>query len=80
VINTSKRAADCRSRIQVAEESVKIIYWTMGRYDVVIAFDPIDKATAAALMMGVCAIENVFNQTLRAITEDEIEGVLDKSS
>jgi len=52
----------------------------MGRYDGVIVFDPIDKATAAALMMGVCAIENVFNQTLRAITEDEIEGVLDKSS
>lgn len=56
------------------------MYWMMGRYDGVIAFDPIDEATAAALMKGVCAMGNVFNQTLRAITEDEIEGVLDKSS
>jgi uncharacterized protein with GYD domain len=31
VINTGKRAADFRSRIQAAGGAVKNIYWTMGR-------------------------------------------------
>ena len=35
-------------------------------------------ATAAAVMMGGCAKGNVRTETLRAFTEDEIQGVLDK--
>ncbi len=78
VINTGKRAADFRSSIQAAGGSVKNIYWTMGRYDGVIVFEAPDDATAAAVMMGGCAKGNVRTETLRAFTEDEIEGVLSK--
>ncbi len=78
VKNTGKRAADFRSSIQAAGGSVKNIYWTMGRYDGVIVFDAPDDATASAVMMGGCAKGNVRTETLRAFTEDEIEGVLDK--
>lgn len=35
---------------------------------------------AAAVMMSGCSKENVRSETLRAFTEDEIEGVLDKIS
>jgi len=78
VKNTGHRAADFRSSIQAAGGSVKNIYWTMGRYDGVIVFDAPDDATASAVMMGGCAKGNVRTETLRAFTEDEIEGVLDK--
>ena len=78
VINTGKRAADFRSSIQAAGGSVKNIYWTMGRYDGVIVFEAPDDATAAAVMMGGCAKGNVRSETLRAFTEEEIEGVLAK--
>lgn len=50
----------------------------MGRYDGVIVFDAPDDATAAAVMMGGCAKGNIRSETLRAFTENEIEGVLEK--
>lgn len=78
VKNTAKRAADFRSSIQAAGGSVKHIYWTMGRHDGVIVFEAPDDATAVAVMMGGCAMGNVRSETLRAFTEDEIEGVLSK--
>ena len=78
VKNTAKRAADFRSSIQAAGGSVKHIYWTMGRHDGVIIFEAPDDETAAAVMMGGCAKGNVRSETLRAFTEDEIQGVLDK--
>ncbi len=78
VINTGKCAKDFRSAIQAARGAVKDIYWTMGRYDGVIVFEAPDDATAAAVMMGGCAKGNVRTETLRAFTEDEIEGVVDK--
>ncbi len=78
VINTGNRAADFKKSIQAAGGSVKNIYWTMGRYDGVIVFDAPDDATAAAVMMSGCAKGNVRSETLRAFTEDEIQGVLEK--
>jgi len=78
VKNTAKRAAEFRNSIQAAGGSVKHIYWTMGRHDGVIIFEAPDDATAAAMMMGGCAKGNVRSETLRAFTEDEIEGVLKK--
>jgi uncharacterized protein with GYD domain len=78
VVNTGKRAADFKKSIQAAGGSVKNIYWTMGRYDGVIVFDAPDDATAVAVMMGGCAKGNVRSETLRAFTENEIEGVLKK--
>ncbi len=78
VINTGKRAKDFRSAIQAAGGAVKDIYWTMGRYDGVIVFEVPDDATAAAVMMGGCSKGNIRTEILRAFTEDEIEGVVDK--
>ncbi len=78
VINTGKRAKDFRSAIQAAGGAVKDIFRTKGRYDGVIVFEAPDDATAAAVMMGGCAKGNVRTETLRAFTEDEIEGVVDK--
>ncbi len=78
VKNTAKRAGDFRSSIKAGGGSVKNIYWTMGRHDGVIIFEAPDDATAAAVMMGGCAKGNVRTETLRAFTEDEIQGVLDK--
>ena len=78
VKNTAKRAADFKSAIQASGGSVKHIYWTLGRLDGVVIFEAPDDSTAAAMMMGGCAKGNVRSETLRAFTEDEIEGVLKK--
>jgi len=78
VTSTANRGADFKSSIKKAGGSVKDIYWTMGRHDGVIIFEAPDDATAAAVMMGGCAKGNVRTETLRAFTEDEIQGVLDK--
>ncbi len=78
VKNTAKRAAEFKSSIQAAGGSVKHIYWTMGRHDGVIIFEAPDDATAAAVMMGGCAKGNIRSETLRAVTEEEIGGVLQK--
>ena len=78
VKDTAKRAAKFKKSIQAAGGSVKNIYWTIGRYDGVLVFEAPDDATAAAVMMGGCALGNVRTETLRAFDENEITKVLGK--
>ena len=78
VKDTAKRAEKFRASIQSAGGSVKAVYWTMGRYDGVIIFEAPDDETAAAVMMGGCALGNVRTETLRAFSDSEIQGVLAK--
>jgi uncharacterized protein with GYD domain len=80
VKDTTKRAEAVRALAKKAKVTVKDMYWTMGRYDVVAILDAPDEATVAALGLTIGAAGNVRMQTLRAFTEAEIGPILGKVS
>jgi uncharacterized protein with GYD domain len=55
--------------------AVKSIYWTVGRYDIVLTVEGSDEAvTAALLKLG--AQGNVRTETMRGYPIDEMKGLL----
>jgi len=78
VKDTAKRAEAVRALAKKAKVTVKDMYWTLGKYDVVAILDAPDEATVAALGLSIGASGNVRMQTVRAFTEAEIGPILGK--
>ena len=78
VKDTGKRADAYRELAKKAGATVKEIYWTLGKHDVVSILDAPDTATVTALNLSAGALGNVRTQTLPAFTADEIGGILAK--
>jgi uncharacterized protein with GYD domain len=74
--NTTKRAKAFEAAAAQAGVKVKEIYWTMGRYDlVVVAEAPNDEAiTRRQLSLG--SMGNVRTETLRAYTAKEMDRII----
>lgn len=56
--------------------TVKDIYWTMGRYDLVVAFEAPSDEAASRLMLGVGSLGNVRTETLRAYSAGEFARIV----
>jgi uncharacterized protein with GYD domain len=78
VKDTRKRAEAFKEMAKKVGATVKEIYWTLGRYDVVSILDAPDAATVTALNLSVGALGNVRTQTLSAFSADEMGGILAK--
>jgi uncharacterized protein with GYD domain len=76
VNQTTKRAEAFRETAKKMGVTVKEIYWTLGRYDVVSIFDAPDDETAIRLMLSLGSLGNVRTETLRAFSAPEMEKVL----
>ncbi len=75
---TTKRADAVRDLAQKMGVTVKDIYWTVGKYDVVVTFDAPDDATMTALCLAIGANGNVRTETLRAFSKDDMSHILAK--
>jgi uncharacterized protein with GYD domain len=73
---TTKRAEAFRALAKRKGATVKEIYWTMGRYDVVTIIEVPDDDTASALLLAAGSLGNVRTETLRAYTAREIASIL----
>jgi len=78
VKDTTKRADAIRELGKKFGVTVKEMYWTMGRYDVLTILEAPDDATVTALGLSIGALGNVHTQTLRAFTADEMGRILGK--
>ena len=78
VKETPKRAKAFREIAQGMGVKVRDIFWTLGRYDVVLTMEAPGDEVVASLMFKVGALGNLTSQTLRAFNEAEIEGVVSK--
>ncbi|PIQ87096.1 MAG: GYD family protein [Candidatus Omnitrophica bacterium CG11_big_fil_rev_8_21_14_0_20_45_26] len=76
--DTGKRAQGFRDLAQKAGVTIKDIFWTMGKYDVVVTMEGPNDETVTALMMKMGALGNLKSQTLRAFSESEITGLTAK--
>ena len=78
VKESPKRSDAFKEQAQRLGASVKELYWTMGRYDIVAIVDAPDDNTITALGLSTGKLGNVRTETLRAFNKAELEGVLNK--
>lgn len=80
VKDTTRRAAAVREIGARFGVQMKDIYWTLGKYDIVLTVEAQDDASMTAFGLAVGALGNVRTQTLRAFDVDEMQGIIDKMS
>jgi uncharacterized protein with GYD domain len=78
VKDTTKRADAVRDSAGKFGVKVREIFWTLGQYDVVALCDADNDAAITAFSLAVGSAGNVRFQTLRALTRDEMNAVLQK--
>lgn len=76
--DTGKRAKALRELAKGMGVTIKDIYWTMGKIDLVITLEAANDEAAAALSVKVGSLGNIKLQTLRAFDESEIEKIISK--
>ncbi|MFJ4290805.1 GYD domain-containing protein [Cupriavidus sp. NPDC089707] len=80
VKDTTKRAAAVREMGARFGVEMKDIYWTLGKYDIVLTVEAQDDASMTAFGLAIGALGNVRTQTLRAFNVDEMQAILGKMS
>lgn len=76
VTQTTKRAEAFRTLAKKLGVTVRDIYWTLGRYDVVAIFEARDDETANRLVLTLASLGNVRTETLRAFSAQEMGRLL----
>jgi len=71
--DTTKRAKAFRDAGKAMNVTVKDIYWTMGKFDIVVTMEAPKDEDVAALMMKMGSLGNLKSQTLRAFVDNEVE-------
>ena len=78
VKETVSRAEAFKEMAKKSGVTVKDMYWTLGRYDVIAICEAPDDEAATALSLSVCSRGNVRSPTLRAFSFDEMKTILGK--
>lgn len=76
VKETTKRARAFQEMAEKAGVQVKGIYWTMGRYDVVVITEAPDDETITRGLLGLGSLGNVRTETLRAFSAEEMDRII----
>ena len=58
--------------------TIKVLCWTMGRYDVIAVFEAPDDESATALAFSASSLGNVQSEILRAFSFEEMSRILGK--
>ena len=80
VKETTRRADAFKALAKSIGVSVKDIYWTLGRYDIVTTIDAPDDATVTALGLSLGKAGNVHTETMRAFSQADMTKILSKVS
>lgn len=75
---TTKRAKGFKEHAEKMGVTVKEIFWTMGRYDLVLVINAPNDETNRLLALGVGMGGNATTETLKAISTQEMDHILMK--
>jgi uncharacterized protein with GYD domain len=78
VKDTTKRADAFKELAKSKGASVKDIYWTLGRYDIVATVEAPDDTVITALGLTLAQAGNIRTQTLRAFSSADMGAILGK--
>jgi len=73
-----KRAEAFKKMAQTFEVTVKDIFWTQGRYDIVTIVEAPDEVSATALNLSLGALGNIRTESLRAFSSAEMMKIVAK--
>ena len=73
-----KRADAFKEMAKKHGVTVKDIYWTQGRYDIVTITEASDDISATALSLSIGALGNIRTETLRAFSASDMETIIGK--
>ena len=76
--DSPKRAEAFKQMAKTFGVTVKEIFWTQGRYDIVVLTEAPDELTATALNLSLGALGNVRTESLRAFSADEMATIVSK--
>jgi uncharacterized protein with GYD domain len=76
--DTINRADAFEKMAAKAGVTIKVLCWTIGRYDVIAVFEAPDDESAAALSFSVSSLGSVRNEILRAFSFEEMSKILGK--
>lgn len=78
VKETVSRAEAFKEMAKKSGVTVKDMYWTLGRHDIVVVCEAPDDESSTALMLSVASRGYVRSETLRAFSFGEMQKVLDR--
>jgi len=73
-----KRADAFKQLAKTVGVTVKEIFWTVGRYDIVTIVEAPDEPSAMTLNLSLGALGNVRTETLRAFSAAEMKTIIGK--
>jgi uncharacterized protein with GYD domain len=73
-----KRAEAFRQMAETFGVTVKDIFWTQGRYDIVIVIEAADELSATALNLSLSALGNIRTESLRAFSSADMMKIVAK--
>jgi len=73
-----KRAEAFRQMARTFGVTVKDIFWTQGRYDIVTVVEAPDELSATALNLSLGALGNIRTESLRAFTSEDMMKIVAK--
>jgi uncharacterized protein with GYD domain len=76
--DSPKRADAYKQMAKTVGATVKEIFWTQGRYDIVTIVEAPDETSAMSLGLSLGALGNVRTETLRAFSAAEMATVVGK--
>jgi uncharacterized protein with GYD domain len=74
--DSPSRVDNFRNAAQKAGGSLKSMYLTLGRYDLVLITEAPSDDVVARLTLATASLGNVTTETLRAFTEDEFRKIV----
>jgi uncharacterized protein with GYD domain len=77
--DTVDRYEAARSQFEEIGVRFKDIYWTLGSHDIVSIVDAPDRETLAAALLRLGSQGNLRTTTLRALSAEEMRGVIAKA-
>jgi len=76
--DSPKRAEAFRQMAQTFGVTVKDMFWTQGRYDIVTVVEAPDELSATALNLSLGALGNIRTESLRAFSSAEMMKIVAK--
>ena len=76
--DSPKRAEAFKQMAKTFGVTVKDIFWTQGRYDIVTVVEAPDELSATALNLSLSALGNVRTESLRAFSSAEMMNIVAK--
>ena len=76
--DSPKRAEAFKQMAKTFGATVKDIFWTQGRYDIVMIVEAPDEHSATALNLSLRALGNIRTESLRAFSSEDMMKIVAK--